>query len=221
MMRTLALLSVVVATHCAEVTWTGLAKDNQWATASNWHPAGVPGADDDVSIYQDWDAGVDETIVIVQPTHVRVLIIGALSKDTYKSHLRVFNSLIVSAAVQVSASGTLELSSEVAALTTPRMLVFGTFQFTAGALLDAVTSIYYSGVADFGGQTAKVFYNSSISISSDTATAMSAAGSLQFRASSKISSSLDIVSTGQNFQCIVTDDSVGNSFTANGFSWKQ
>ena len=216
MMRTLALLSVVVATHCAEVRWIGLAKDNQWSTASNWYPAGVPGSDDDVSISND--LGEDETtVIVVQPAHVKSLIIGDL--DSYKARLRVFTSLSVTANVYVTSSGTLELSTEVAGLIVPeKMAVLGTFQFTAGILIGGVTSIY--GVADFGGQAAKVFYNASIFIG-ETAAAMSAAGSLQFMASSKIVSGGSIVSTGQNFQCIVKDDSVGNYFITNGFLWKQ
>ena len=211
MMRTLALLSVVVATHGAAVNWTGIVKDNQWTTANNWYPAGVPGANDDVTIS---DAeGADATVVIVQPTHVGSLTIGT---TFYKTHLRVLNSLTVARQVYVNPQGTLELNSGVAGLTSGGLTVSGTFQFAAGTFIGAA-NIY--GLADFGGQAAKVFYNSSVSITG--AAPVFAAGSLQFKATSHIASSGNIVSTGQNFQCIVMDDSVGNSFTANGFSWKQ
>ena len=211
MMRTLALLSVVVATHGAAVKWTGIVKDNQWTTANNWYPAGVPGSNDDVTI--DDAEGVDATVVIVNPTHVGSLSIGG---GLYNARLRVLNGLTVARVVDVYPKGTLEMNSGVAGLTSRGLTVSGTFQFAAGTFIGGAT-IY--GVADFGGQAAKVFYNASVSITNTAA--MSAAGSLQFKATSHIVSSGSIVSSGQNFQCIVMDTSVGNSFIANGFSWKQ
>ena len=212
MMRTLALLSVVVATHGTAVKWTGIVKDNQWTTANNWYPAGVPGANDDVTI--DDAEGTDATVVIVQPTSIGSLNVG--NSVSNGARLRVLNSLTVARQVNVYPKGTLELNSGDAGLTSRGTTVSGTFQFAAGTFMGTAD---VHGVADFGGQAAKVFYNATVTVTNTAA--MSAAGSLQFKGGSHVVSAGSIVSTGQNFQCIVMDTSVNNSFIANGFSWKQ
>eukprot|EP01061_Rhynchopus_euleeides_P014185 TRINITY_DN2463_c0_g1_i1.p2 TRINITY_DN2463_c0_g1~~TRINITY_DN2463_c0_g1_i1.p2 ORF type:complete len:234 (+),score=97.58 TRINITY_DN2463_c0_g1_i1:63-704(+) len=195
------------------IKWTGIINDQQWGTANNWYPAKVPGANDDVTIN---DAeGKSATVVLVGGSvSVGSLTMGNGQGNT--AHLRVLSPLSVSRFVSVGGQGNLEINSGDAVVSCNTVTVSGELSFLAGSLLGNAT---VTGVANLGGQAAKVLDGATLTVSSTGNVA--AGGSIQFKSGSKVVARGGVQASGNNFQCIVMDSSTGNSFKAAGFEWTQ
>ena len=207
------LTTLLAASSGASIKWTGIVNDQQWTTPNNWYPAQVPGPSDDVTI--DDAEGKDAVVVMVSANEIRVRSVTLGNLVSNKAKLRVLAPLSVSQ-VTVSKNGLLEVNSGAAVITNPDLTVSGEWDFFAGSFKGNAT---VTGFANFGTPAAKVFDSSNIKITSHKHVV--ASGSLQFKGSSTISSRTGITSKGNDFQCIVQDDSEGNSFVAGYFSWKQ
>ena len=206
---------VFAALFCAATadqrTWTGIINDEQWGTANNWYPAGVPGPNDDVVIN---DAETkDATVVLVQAATVNSLTVGGAAAHV---RVRVLAGLVVATTLKVESHGVLEVNSGAAAVSCNNVSVAGELEFAAGSLLGGFA---ISGTANFGGQAAKAFNGATVTITS--AQNVLAAGSIQFLGSSTVTAKTGVVASGANTQFIVMDQSTDNSFVAKGFEWRQ
>eukprot|EP00754_Rhynchopus_humris_P024076 Rhum_TRINITY_DN14862_c0_g1::Rhum_TRINITY_DN14862_c0_g1_i1::g.124455::m.124455 len=207
-----ALAALCATTQGVAIKWTGIVNDQQWSTSNNWYPAQVPGPNDDVTI--DDAEGKDATVVLVNPYSIGSLSLGNSAAN--HAHLRVLSGLTVARSVSVQQNGNLEINSGAAGLASNDITVSGELSFYAGTLTGAAK---ITGWANFGEQSAKVFQNVTVNVQSSKA--VTASGSLQFKADSSITATTGVVAAGANFQCLVADKSTKNSFVAKGFSWKQ
>ena len=209
------LASVLAVSSAASIKWTGIVNNQQWGTSNNWYPAQVPGPNDDVQIS---DAeGKDAVVVLTSQSLIEVRSMTVGSSTSAKSRVRVLCPLKVTTELNVATNGFLEVNSGVANLTAPALSVDGEWDFWAGQFTGNAT---VGGVANFGKLSAKTFDAAVVRIKSNQP--LNVAGSLQFRGNSHIeATSSDLVATGSNFQCIVSDDSTANSFISAGFSWEQ
>ena len=206
------LTTLLAASSGASIKWTGIVNDQQWTTPNNWYPAQVPGPSDDVTI--DDAEGKDAVVVLTTSATLRSLSIGSLLGN--KAMLRVLAPLSANG-ISIEQNGVFRVNSGVANVRTPQLTVSGEWDFFAGSFTGNAN--IYQGIANFGTQAAKVFNNATVSITTNGN--VIAGGSLQFKGASRITSNTAVVATGNNFQCIVQDNSSGNYFISRGFTWNQ
>lgn len=212
-MRSVLVLAASVAlAEATAIKWTGIVNDQQWTTANNWYPAQVPGPNDAVTI--DDAEGKDAVVVLTSPTPVAIGSLSMGNSVTNHARLRVLAPLTVNHFATVQPNGVLEINSGAAGLSCNMVNVAGQLDFAAGTMVGNAT---ITGFANFQGQAAKVLDKTHITVKSQQT--MVASGSIQFKGSSTITSNTGIIAKGQDFQCIVMDQSANNKFAAHGFSW--
>eukprot|EP01064_Diplonema_japonicum_P036068 TRINITY_DN7_c0_g1_i12.p1 TRINITY_DN7_c0_g1~~TRINITY_DN7_c0_g1_i12.p1 ORF type:complete len:216 (+),score=73.75 TRINITY_DN7_c0_g1_i12:60-707(+) len=210
--KVMMLAATVAVAEGIAIKWTGIVNDQQWTTPNNWYPAQVPGPNDAVTI--DDAEGKDAVVVLVSQSPVSI---GSLSMGNLVSNnarLRVLAPLTVNSYISVQPNGVLEINSGAASLTCNTINIAGQLDFAAGTMMGNAT---ITGFANLAGQAAKVLDHTHINVKSQQT--VQASGSLQFKGSSSIIANTGVAAQGQDFQCIVMDQSTGNKFLANGFSW--
>jgi len=102
-MRALVLLALAVAIASADqITWTGIAEDNQWTNHINWSPDKVPGPNDDVVI----NSGLVQVTV---PVVINSLTMGTQFSEN--ANLTIFQSFFVSNVMSVQGNGVLNVNT--------------------------------------------------------------------------------------------------------------
>lgn len=223
--RTCTLLALVGSASATAYTWRGII-DNQWTTANNWQPVGVPGDNPSDAVTIDDQEGKNANVQLTTKDgsgkNIAVLNVG--DKMAAKAKLTVLVPLTVSQSVSVPPNGELQINSGTAALNTPSAAIQGKLEFYSG-VLQGTYSIQTPGQACFGSadfQGAKTFNYANVSI--DTSAPVLAGGPWMFDQKSSISiKTAAIQASGNAFQIQLKDaqNSTGNSISAVSFSWAQ
>ena len=210
--RALAVLTALSMTDALAIKWTGVGKDGQWSTPSNWLPAQVPGSGDFVTI--DDSDNKDAVVTLVNPTRIASLALG--NSVANSARLIMLNALQVSQSVTVSYNGEIQINSGTAVLATPSGDVKGTLTFNSGGLQG---DYKVSGNVHFGddsglGQGAKIFTNAKVTHTGSNTVRLG--GSLQLN-QSRVTSTAGVKAAGTNLQllALVKDE----SYTSPGFNW--
>eukprot|EP01059_Diplonema_ambulator_P007534 TRINITY_DN16_c0_g2_i6.p1 TRINITY_DN16_c0_g2~~TRINITY_DN16_c0_g2_i6.p1 ORF type:complete len:216 (+),score=91.70 TRINITY_DN16_c0_g2_i6:62-709(+) len=212
MSKMLLLAATVALSEGVAIKWTGIVNDQQWSTANNWYPAQVPGPNDAVTI--DDAEGKDAVVVLTSPNPVAIGSLMMGNSVTNNARLRVLAPLTVNNYATVQPNGVLEINSGAAGFSCGMVNVAGQLEFAAGTFVGNAT---ITGLVNFTTQAAKVFQQAYVTVKSQQT--IQAAGSLQFQGTSVINSNVGIKAIGQDFQCIVMDQSSGNGFHSTGFDW--
>ena len=103
-MNTIAVVAALFVAHVAAgtMTWTGIMNNNQWETANNWHPAQVPGANDDVVIPKG-------TVQLTAATSVQSLNMGG--QFSAAANLTLFKAFFVTGKMTVEGNGNLIINT--------------------------------------------------------------------------------------------------------------
>ena len=146
-MRALVIIAVVVvAAHAASLKWTGYANNNQWDTPTNWYPAQVPAANDDVTI---------ESGVVQVPGNgaCNSVVMGTLFD--HPANLTIFGQFFVgNGGLNVAGNGNLIINSgDASVIASGPVSVGGLLSFMSGTISGKWTGV---GKVDLGGAAQKV-----------------------------------------------------------------
>lgn len=147
-MKFLTAVAVILATitigmtDAASILWTGYANNNQWDTPTNWYPAQIPGAQDDVTIH---------TGVVQATTYVSInsLLMGDHLEGS--ANLTIYNGFNVFSQLACYQNGNILLESGSSFLS-GAVTIQGGLVFSSGSVSGSVT---VTGLADLSGAAAK------------------------------------------------------------------
>eukprot|EP00754_Rhynchopus_humris_P001871 Rhum_TRINITY_DN11062_c0_g1::Rhum_TRINITY_DN11062_c0_g1_i1::g.41969::m.41969 len=200
---------------CAQTTrqWSGTVSTS-WHHAMNWQPVGIPGPTDSVVI--DAKSPDLPALVILSgtaPVSVRTISIG--SRPTTRARLQLQGSLNVTEYAAVLNSGALQLDDAVnAALTTPRGIVSGALEHTAGKLSGRWT---VTGLANFSGPGVKQFEGAEVKVESRAE--IVASGPFMFHGTVSVTSLTGMEAGSAELEFSQGSASTNASFVAGEFEW--
>jgi hypothetical protein len=138
----LALAALAAVSEATSILWTGYANNGQWNSPTNWYPAQVPGAEDDVTIH----IGTVQATTFVS---VNSLLMGDQLAGT--ANLTIFNGFNVFQQMQVYQNGQVSLTSGASNLNGV-IVIQGSLVFSSGSVQGTIT---VTGSANLGGSAAK------------------------------------------------------------------
>ena len=209
-MRTLIIVAaVLIAAQAASITWTGYAYNNQWDTPTNWYPAQVPAANDDVTIASG---------------NVQVPGNGACNSVTMgtqfdtPANLTVFGQFYVgNGGLNVAGNGNLIINSgDASVIASGAVAIGGTLSFMSGSISGKWTGV---GKVDLGGPAQKILSGCSFQMKGNCALS----GVILMKESSvmklmgPITASGDLVTQQDSSSVLI--DTTATSLTYTGGSW--
>eukprot|EP00660_Eupelagonema_oceanica_P006590 gene6590-14877_t len=115
-MRAAIFAALVAPAAATQYTWRGII-DNQWTTANNWSPTGVPGDNAADAVTIDDAENKDTEVQLTQAKTVAVLNLG--DKLAYKAKLTLLAGLTVTSSLSIQHNGALKLYSGAGIATAP------------------------------------------------------------------------------------------------------